>query len=618
MENHTPLPAPAFNGLFARGKTDNCPSDHAIDLLNVKLSKNQLETRDGIGLDISTDYPCRRAYLYQRFNEVTRLIYLGDGGKFYDSVASTTVPILTVVGATDFSALTLYNRVYISPHDGTRGIENEFLYVYDGSVCRVAAGIPPSPTPITANNSPDDGRVELGIHLFGYVYETTSGYFTRPSGFVKLDAPGSKKVDLKDIPNGPPGTQAKHIVATKVLGTFNGDYENQMYFFVPSGTIPDNVGASITISYYDSELIDTSDYLTDNIPAIPAGVGMTLYNDRLCIWGEYKNPNVIRVSAVQEPEVINEIEGYTEVTPDDGGGTLQTCRVLRGQLYMFKNTRCSVTVDNGSNIAFWGINKIDSDLGSFCHGVAGITNLAESTVYDNIYVGNKQGLWLFNGYFPNVPLTWGIEGYWNRINFAYLHKVQIVLDTTNDLFYITVPLDANNECSHLIVGDYENGMTPEAIKWSIWEFPYNPTTLIINVDTATKRRYLQFGSIDNNFYKQEPGRRNDNGEVIISFYRFCFAPPESYIQVHFTGFRTKAIGSGELDLTLYSIDDSDILTPHHLTLESNCRYPLQRKFNFSANRASVKIGVNAVDEWFLVNSAVIYAKDEFMDRPEVI
>jgi hypothetical protein len=618
MENHTPLPAPAFNGLYARGKSDNCPADHAIDLLNVKLSNDQIETRDGINLDIATAYPIRRAYLYQRFNEVTRLIYLGDNGQFYDSLVSTTVPILTVVGATDFSALTLFNRVYITPHDGQRGIENEFLYVYDGSVARVAAGIPPSPTPITATNSLNDGKVELGIHLYGFVYETTSGYFTRPAGFTRLDAPGKKKVLINDIPNGPPGTQGKHIVATKVLGTFDGNYENQLFFFVPKGEIPDNIQASIEIDYYDSELMDTADYLSDNLPAIPAGVGLTLYNDRLIIWGEYKNPNTIRASEIQEPEVMNEIEGYTNVTPDDGGGSLKNCRVLRNQLYMFKDTRGSVATDNGSNIAFWGINKIDSDFGTFCHGIAGITNLAESTVYDKLFVGNKQGLWMFNGYFPDDPLTWKIEDYWARINFAMLHKVQIVLDTTNDLFYITAPLDNNTECSHLIVGNFENGLTPEKMKWMIWEFPYNPTTLIININDATKDRYLQIGSLDNNFYKQEEGRRNDNGEVINAFYRFSFAPPESYVQVHFTGVRTKAIGFGELDLTVYSLDDTDLITPHHLTLAGNCKYPLQRKFNFSSNRASVKVSVNAVNEWFIINSAVVYAKDEFADRPEVI
>src|SRR6187399_815088 len=99
MENHTPLPAPAFNGLFARGKSDNCPPDHAIDLLNVKLSDNQIETRDGTVVDISVAQSIKRAYLYQRFQEVTRLIYLGDNGNFYDSVASNTTPILNVPNA---------------------------------------------------------------------------------------------------------------------------------------------------------------------------------------------------------------------------------------------------------------------------------------------------------------------------------------------------------------------------------------------------------------------------------------------------------------------------------------------------------------------------------------
>ena len=616
MENHTPLPAPAFNGLFARGKNDNCPPDHAIDLLNVKLSNNQIETRDGINLDLDIALPIRRAYLYQRFQEVTRLIYLTDGGNFYDSVVSTTTPILTIPKATDFSALTLFNRVYISPHDGHRGIENEYLYVYDGTLCRVAAGIPPSPAPITAENTTNDGRVETGMHIFGYVYETTSGYLTRPGGFVQLTSPGAKTVLINDIPIGPPGTGRKHIVATKVLGTFNGDYENQIYYFVPKGEIPDNVGASIEVSFYDAELMETADYLFDNMAAIPAGVGLTIYNDRLLIWGEYTNPNVIRASPSQEPEVMNEIEGYNNVSPDDGGGSLQSCRVLRGQLYMFKNTRCSVTTDNGANIAFWGINKIDSDLGTFAHGIAGITNLAESTIYDRLLIGNEQGLWTFNGYFPDDPLTWKIEDYWARINFKVLHKDQVVVDTTNDLIYIAVALDDATEVDTLIVGCYENGMTAEAMKWSIWRFPYRPSTIIINVDDATKTRYLQLGSIDNNFYRQELGRRNDNLETINSFYRFSFAPPESYVQIHYCGVRTKAVGYGELDLDIISIDDSYSIKPKFLVLKNDCKYPLQRKFNFSANRASVKVSINAINEWFLINSAVIYAIDEFADRPE--
>ena len=103
------------------------------------------------------------------------------------------------------------------------------------------------------------------------------------------------------------------------------DYENSEWFFAPEGRIPDNTTTSKTLSYFDADLVDQADYILEQLPTIPAGVGITSYQGSMVVWGEDANQSTVRVSKAGEPESFNAVEGFTQVEPANGGG-VRNCR----------------------------------------------------------------------------------------------------------------------------------------------------------------------------------------------------------------------------------------------------------------------------------------------------
>jgi len=113
FEEYQPFPIRDFGGLWKRGKADTCPSNHFQDCSNVVFGEASVKTRNGIEQVLASG-AVLRTHSYKRINEAERTLILKAGGNLYDSV-NLGVPILTIAAMTDFSALNLYNRVYISP-----------------------------------------------------------------------------------------------------------------------------------------------------------------------------------------------------------------------------------------------------------------------------------------------------------------------------------------------------------------------------------------------------------------------------------------------------------------------------------------------------------------------
>ena len=217
---------------------------------------------------------------------------LDSNGNLFDATDSLVVPILTIAAMTDFSATVLNDRVYISPHDGLRGLPGERVYVYNGSTIRPAGGSKPPAAPVVVTGGP--GNIELGVHCFTVVYESESGFVSGfPAGFI-YTANGSTCVNLSAIPIGPVGTIARHILATKTIIAFNGDSLNQQFFFIPNGTIADNTTTTLdNVNFYDSQLVEEATYVQDALDTIPAGVHISSYLGSLVVCGENANPDIV-------------------------------------------------------------------------------------------------------------------------------------------------------------------------------------------------------------------------------------------------------------------------------------------------------------------------------------
>jgi hypothetical protein len=477
FRDHQPLVLEKFNGLWDRGDIEITPMDHFSDCVNIKFQgTSSFRSRDGLNLHQNVAVPLGdilRIYNYPTSDNQTILV-LVDGGSIYHVVDSTTVfgPVLTISGMIDFGFVPYAGRAYITPFttevvgelNRERGMQNEFVYVYkgDGTPARRAGGTTPTTTISVANGGA--GHTEAGIHIFGYVYETDTGYLTSPGGLVSFDTTGANSLDFSNVDNSPDAfVTKKHLVASKVIQDYNGDVNGYQLFFIPEATIPNNVTTTLSgISFFDSELLLDASHLKDNFENIPAGVGLAVYHNRMCVFTEYDNISLVRVSFTGEPEAISQVEGILLVPPD--GNPITNVAELRDVLYVFKRNKTVAFVDNGDFPAAWPLSNIDNAMGCGVHGIATVVDSGSSNI-DYLLVGAYKGLTLFNGRYILPELSWKISARWLAQNFKNNNRrIQIVNDSVDQILYIVLT-DRS-----IMYGNYANGLDPKNIRWSPWVF----------------------------------------------------------------------------------------------------------------------------------------------------
>jgi len=492
MRDHQPVTLEKFNGLWARGDVENTPMDHFSDCNNVQFYGPQgFETRDGIGIHQSVPAPVGnilRMYNYPTSDKQTLIVLVKNGanGDIYHVVDSATIfgPILSIAGMFDFGFVPYNGRAYITPFitelvgglNRERGMQSQFLYVYkgDGTAARKAAGAGPT-TNITAANGAA-GHTDAGVHIFGYVFETDTGYLTAPGGLVAFTTLAANAVDFSNVAVSPDAFVTKrHIVASKVIQSYNGDPTGYQLFFIPGATIPNNVGTVLAgQSFFDADLLDDASHLLDNFSQIPAGVGLCTYHNRLCSWAEYDNISVVRVSAPGEPEAISQIDGLISVQPD--GNPLTNAAELRDVLYIMKRNKTVSYVDNGDVPSSWEPTTIDNAMGCGVHGIATVVDSGGSNV-DYLIVATYLGLTMMNGKYILPELSWKVSSKWATQTFKTDNRrIQIVNDSVGQKLYCVLT-DRT-----VLYANYANGFDPKNIRWGPWSFLIKVNTLaLINI-----------------------------------------------------------------------------------------------------------------------------------------
>jgi hypothetical protein len=466
--------------------------DHFTDCNNIKfISDNTIGVRPGIGISQDVEVPLenvRRIYNYnnQETNGLLVLTVVGDEGNIYHVVNSTTTfgPILTIEGMTDFAFQPYGGRAYISPFSSfvagdlliEKGLEDEFVYVYagDGTAARKAAGIAPTGNMTIANGAA--GNTDPGLHIFGVVNETISGFLSAPGALETFTTSANLSVSFGSVPtSGDPSVVRRHIVASKVITGYNGNLEGYDLFFIPGGTIDDNTTTFLNnVSFFDQDLLDDASHLIDNYAEIPAGAVMGLYHERLIVAATFDDINLVLCSAAGEPEAISQITGIIGFQPD--GNPITNAQELRDVLYLFKRVRTNSYVDNGDEPATWKATVVDSAMGTAVHGVATVLDTGGSSV-DFLIVCTFGGISLFNGRYIDPPLTWKIESTWKAQDRTLFGQLQLVNAPVQEEILVVLP-DRT-----MLTGNYTSGMDSKNIAWSPWTFRQGVNTVAIaNID----------------------------------------------------------------------------------------------------------------------------------------
>lgn len=612
MENQVPIRIENFGGHYDRGAEDSVPLDHFIDTLNVKYVDDEAWTRDGLDQVINKANIVRVA-IYRRTGEAARYILLDSGGNLYDS-SNMVTPILTIASMTDFSCVPFFNRLYITPHNGNKGLAGEYVYVYDGTDCRVAAGAAPTGS-LVATLSAEAGYTETGTHLFAIAYETDTGFITAPGPaiFGVVLADGTKKIYLEGIPIGGPNVVARHILATKAIETYNYDQDNYELFYVPDGRINNNTDIATTVDFFDAALVESADYLRENLTNIPAGVGIGAFRARMIIWGEDTYGSYVRISNPGEPESFSDAEGFIAVDVTEAGD-VKCCFEFRDSLYMLKSLRTYQTQDNNFTPATWQVTTIDKGCGTEPFGVAMILD-AKGANTDCAIIADRSGLLLFTGIYERPELSYKIDALWKRINPNEFHQIQVCNDPIGRNLFILVPLDSNTAPSHILYANYSLGISPDKIRWAVWALTPTPKSIILSVNYSTSKANLNIGSASG-VYEMSSAYTNDDGTAIDSYVRHAYADYSGVGALnHYQAIRIHAAGVGSLVPTMYSMDYLTNQVLSSITLGTSPGKEFTVRCNMVTERMSLKLGVSNIDERFQLMRTIIFGKVAWECRP---
>ena len=641
-----------FMGLYLRGLNDQCPQDHSTVAQNLRYNRvGEAYTRDGITPSIGTAAPIVRMFLatFGHADQAGIVLTCDGNGNIYRS--DTGGILLSVPGMVDFAAINVFSWCLISPILKTPQEPNP-VYIWSGLPAsgggdtvpiRPAAGFGPAydGSFIAQEGSAlIAGDCDIGVHEIAVSFITNTGYTTQPGPIqfqseeffnpATVTSTGGRTIVLIGIPIGPPGTVARQILLTQAdqkLFFYGGGRILQGAVLVPwDGIIHDNTTTSIVISFFDTDLAVSADALFDLLPLIPAGTfslqaGMSFYHGRVFYWGQ--NFNLISVTNPGSAEAIDTVNGFIQL-PDqfDGNNVTNSCS-LQDTLYFFKAVGIFATVDNGGDPDTWSVITVDAATGSAVPLSLATTSLATPANPQNqvALLADLGGVYLFTGAVVEPPLTWKINDLWLQImESTNLQGTMIAIDPYFKLIYIAATGNAIGVKGYpnLLVADYNDGLDPLKIKWSIWSFPFAVNAIgmisFTDVDGLSNKFRIAAGT---NIVKYQPGSTTDLGGPIVCIWRSFYSAPNLGSLNIFRYMRARLPYKDPLSLTLFAEDDAFIQNPPGFALPYTPGRDLTREFNFMDEKCAIQICCNATHGGFVLQRLDMFSKIRFNMRPAV-
>lgn len=628
LRDHTQVPTTSFKGLYANGLDDAVPPGYFIDSLNTHFEQIEVRTRDGF----NKVFPLpniRRFFVYKRLNETSRYLILDTAGNLWDSLYAT--PLATNAAWLDFSALNYLNRAYITFHDRVSGITGTVIQVYEGAgpgTLRPAGGAPPVGFTLNCSMSTNSGNLGVGIYLVAICYETTSGFITAPGPavFGQVDSPGGFKLNVDNISIGPAGTVARRILVTKSIPTsiYDGNQLGYEFFFCPNGRIPNNTATFLhDIDFFDDDLIDSADYLFDSRNTLPCGLGLTIYNNRMALWGVPGYEHYVFFSTATFVETFDQTGGLLYLDPSDAISSIKNVVDHETSLFIQTQDRTYITVDNGSDPDTWRCDPLDKAIGAEVFSISKILD-SRGTSVKRFFQGDTSGIYVYEGGgFQDPPFTTNIVDLWDRINKKQFNKVQLVDDPESKLIYASVPLDDAVECSHILVGDYYNAfnrygqLVGGQVRWSLWAFPWQISSIVIDSNNDRDTVFKQSG-FEGNIYEQnfDAGSLDDNTKITSYIQTHLYT--QSKFVSHFGFLEARVEGVGYFNIYLYSLNYKKTMIPPKWTLIPDPNLFFQKPINFVNPKMSIKLmsNLNAGD-YFKLFDLSVDAKTLWAETPRL-
>ena len=634
MRGQSPIVINDFRGLFNRGPQENCPLNHFPDCNNLEFEYRRFQTR---GEFLSSHTFSAFAgniiglYAFPRLDGTLRRLILhrqsGTGTVRLIDLDHSAPPFTVATYTTDVdgvSVVPMYDRLYIAQL--TTNNEHKLdakVQIYDGiNIARNVAGLAPNGATMIATE-PGAGNISAGLHLFAVAFETPSGFITKagPLIWTQLTAAGNKNVNLAGILLGPAGTTARHVLATKTIPTYGPPQENFELFFVPTGTIADNVTTTLTFDFFDTELVNSADYLLDQLEEIPAGplfsignsLGVAGYKESSALGpgASGDKTSIALVSKAVEIEAFSADEGFIVVNPSRGG-PLTNALDINGTLYFFKESLTAAIQPNLDVApAEWGSpGVIDTVIGTTPFGIAQYMG-APFLINGGAFITTRFGLQHFNGSYNNLSVA--IEGSWKAVtSFKPFKNSLATVDPERKRVHVFLSIGSGYADNYFVM-DYKDGFTPDVVKWSPWS-----SSLLNLRGMLVDSNGVLIASGASNLYSKQI-RNVVVTEVIQSHAKTARLAFSEYGYIYnFQMALIRGRGVGVIQADWFSMDDvlQDLAMPD-ITMNSSTDRYMKRLANFSSQMASLKLTTNGTASNYMdVSSIVVFGHQESEEFPE--
>lgn len=530
MLDKNPLSIKEFKGLhvsdtdsvFSKYTQGDIPFANALDCVNLEfVKKGGIRTRNGIdtyeGTFASTTVVGKPMQMFRIHNllgvpQTDRYLILtwdGTTGRIYDNQVAVpaTNPILSLTGMKYAYIINVFGRMYITPWKAwampnDASAANGWVHLYNGSYnARTAGGSEPAPGTFAAVIGAGGG-LTLGTHYISVLFESDSGckgviISSHASAPLSVTAAGGNlQANLTNIPVGPTGTAARHLVMTKVVTVPGlGLLQNEPFF---AKTISDNTTTSAVLDMPDSSLVDSAKDLlgagTIGGDIIRACVSMSVYNNRM-VWNGFR-PNTagfyqsdihcIIVSPPNNPEQIGTIDGNVGklFIGIEYAGKVMNGAELNGRYYIFKEDSTFFVDESQEDVDIdpfeWQVKVADPAKGGYPFGVGGSGDNSGNNVaggpliinsnYGALLVVGNHGLSIFNGTFSDIPLS---EYDLEDTSLDDLKWSQLVIDGVRKTIFWHMGDPDSGSDTFLRIGNFKYGLMLGRIRWGKWDFPSN-------------------------------------------------------------------------------------------------------------------------------------------------
>jgi hypothetical protein len=632
-----------FYGVNSRAEASNVGPPFGLVARNIEYLPQSAKTRKGIYQEGTALTLTGIGQLHAWFRAdagKTQLAWMGSNGggngeirtMQYDAGSSALVQ--TSGFPMGYATMRDYgNLLFFSFLDNSFTAATGFWYYdYAAATSYIGAREPLTTAEFTMGfaNAAVTSGMSAGTRLYATVFQTRSGYLTRPSpvatsGTPKLGVPQSHTNAANDgvtVTLTPTGTWPNDIVGAYLLVTTVSNQARIMWAPVASITItPGGAGAvsfpqlkaSDGIISQQRDALDQDGLLTSqgaNSPFHPRFIFSMGARMAYCL-GSTNNSAVggpgVMFSDTAKPESFAIDRNYRFLL----GKQEPVCGFYhQGVAYILGHNFTQAFNDTGGYPATWpNPRQISGKIGtSHINGVyvdpSGIG-----------LVAHQSGLYVFsNGAYSELPISYYQKAEWARILWPQpggsVVPFQIGEDRANQMIFVLCTTAAG---PRVFMWDYSAGLTPARVKFSEWEFgaTISPRGIVVaenfgdSVDTGVRNQLWLAPNDGTGMFRYKPATHatpyTDSGSRIDSRYRGPYMPDidtEFLVNYH-PGTEVRATGVGNMSGIAYGYDDVRTQTLAPITLSASPGVVYTRLMDLRNERASIEWrNGNSAGDWF--------------------